>query len=401
VNILIVTHLYPRHNNSLSGLFVHSEAKYLVENGHQVTILYYSPLLPSFLTRTIPRFKHMQFYNPYFLEGVQVIPLHYPPALSRVSPYFDRWLKKSLFTQSKFIKTNLLEYDIIYAHSLYPDMGIAIDIADYWNKPTMAIMIGSDVHSSPTQDKRIKQMIQHDLPKVNRLLSVCQTLYTEALTVLGAIQTPEVLYMACDVDRFRCFIPIQAPPRRLLFVGALVPTKGVFELIEAMRILVGVFPDLTLSLNGDGAIRKILESRVEKYGLFQNVKFKGFVEHSKLVAEFNSADILVFPSYKEGLSQAVVEAVACERCVVATDVGGISEIAPDSPAFTRISPRDPSAIVQAVTQILNTDIEQLRFSAAQGREFVERRFRPDVNGKLLEAILEKVISSRDLCLDWN
>lgn len=110
---------------------------------------------------------------------------------------------------------------------------------------------------------------------------------------------------------------------RLLFVGRLAAQKNLSLLIEAVsQMKTSVFLDLV----GEGELRKSIEALIQKYGLQKVVKLHGKKRGEELIQFYKSADIFVLPSFKEGISLAMLEALAAGLPVVASDTPEIRPI---------------------------------------------------------------------------
>ncbi|HRZ19200.1 MAG TPA: glycosyltransferase family 4 protein [Methanofastidiosum sp.] len=115
---------------------------------------------------------------------------------------------------------------------------------------------------------------------------------------------------------------------KLLFVGRLVKSKGVYELVEAAKILKEDGFSFTLTFVGDGSEKESLERYIENNDLGQDIILKGRLPYQQTQLEFPKYDIFINPSYTEGLPTTVLEALFNNLLVVATDVGGTNEIIP-------------------------------------------------------------------------
>ena len=134
--------------------------------------------------------------------------------------------------------------------------------------------------------------------------------------------------------------------RVVLFVGNLLKAKGVHELLAALEILkneniVGVFV-------GDGPLRSAVQG-------CPNAIWAGVRPNAELVSYYGTADVLVLPSYHEGLPTVLVEAGATGLPVIASAVGGIPELLGNCRG-TIIPSRDISAIATSIRAILNDNI---------------------------------------------
>ena len=140
-------------------------------------------------------------------------------------------------------------------------------------------------------------------------------------------------------------------PVRLLFVGWLEREKGVFELIDACRQLAAnrVF---TLDMVGEGNASAEARSLVARHGLGEVIRFRGWLNQEQIHRELTDADVLVLPSWAEGLPNAMIEAMAARLAVVVTAVGAIPELIDDRRSGILVEPRNADALARALNAIL-------------------------------------------------
>lgn len=103
-------------------------------------------------------------------------------------------------------------------------------------------------------------------------------------------------------------------------------SKGHRVLLEAMAELRRRAVDCSLTLIGDGALRSEFEAQAAKLGVSDNVRFLGLIDADSVAAHVAQHDLFVLPSYQEGMPRAMLEAMAAGTPVIASDVGGISEV---------------------------------------------------------------------------
>lgn len=133
-------------------------------------------------------------------------------------------------------------------------------------------------------------------------------------------------------------------------VGRLVTSKGCRYLIEAIALVKRPFPDIKLFIVGGGFLRNELEDLVKKTGLTDNVRFLGVKDN---IAEFlNGIDIFVSPTLYESFGITLIEAQACRKPVVASDVGSVPEIIKDGETGLLVPPKDPRAIAGAIIRLV-------------------------------------------------
>jgi glycosyltransferase involved in cell wall biosynthesis len=150
------------------------------------------------------------------------------------------------------------------------------------------------------------------------------------------------------------------PPRKpwkdgkkhILFVGMLIPIKGLHHLLEALGHLKSKRDDFVLDVVGDGPDRAQNERLARNLGLDRLVRFHGTMT-SEEVAEFmRRSEFLVSPSLWETMGVALIEAMACGKPVIASDVGGVREtVAPESGVL--VNPADVDALSEAIVFFLD------------------------------------------------
>ena len=153
----------------------------------------------------------------------------------------------------------------------------------------------------------------------------------------------------------------------VLCVARLHEQKGHHCLLEAAASV----PEARFLLAGDGPERRRLEQRTESLGISDRVVFLG--DRPDIPALLAACDVFVLPSLYEGLPLAVLEAMAAGKPVVATAVGGTSEVVVHGKTGLLIRPRDPSALAIALREILS-DPKWARAMGAAGRERARAHF---------------------------
>jgi glycosyltransferase involved in cell wall biosynthesis len=129
-------------------------------------------------------------------------------------------------------------------------------------------------------------------------------------------------------------------------VARLTAQKGHRFLLEAMPKIIRECPDAVFVFAGDGPLRKSLESAAVSLGVDRNVRFLGF--RNDVVRLMAAFDAFVLPSLYEGLPNAVLEAMACGKPVIATSVDGTPEAVVHGETGWLVPPRDPSALADAI-----------------------------------------------------
>jgi len=147
----------------------------------------------------------------------------------------------------------------------------------------------------------------------------------------------------------------------MLFVGLLVPVKGLDVLVEAMGRMAP--SEFLCVLVGDGQLRNGLQEQAERAGLSNQIRFMGQRPSAEVPLWMCAADALVLPSRSEGRPNVVLEAQACGVPVVATRVGGTPELVEDGRTGMLVEPEDPVGLASALGRLA----DDARFRQSLGR----------------------------------
>lgn len=163
---------------------------------------------------------------------------------------------------------------------------------------------------------------------------------------------------------------------RVLFLGRADQRKGVFDLLEAFRLVVAAVPTASLAIGGDGDLAAVRE-RIQTLGLGERVEVLGWVAGDAKLAELARAQVFVLPSYDEGLPMAMLESMARAKAVVVTPVGGIPEAVQHEQQGLLVPPGQAPVLAAALLRLL-TDDEFRQCLGDRARERVRERFSTEV-----------------------
>jgi glycosyltransferase involved in cell wall biosynthesis len=179
------------------------------------------------------------------------------------------------------------------------------------------------------------------------------------------------------------------PARFILFVSTLEPRKGIDTLVEAFARVQSRHSDVELVITGKvGWYTDQFFAQVERLGLKGKIVFTGYVADDDLVALYNAAELLAFPSRYEGFGMPVLEAMACGTPVVCSSSSSLPEVAGD--AALLVPPDDSDALAQALGQALEDGV--LRQQMRNRGLTQAARFSWEQTARQTLAIYEKVLS---------
>ncbi|WP_220634918.1 glycosyltransferase family 4 protein [Georgfuchsia toluolica] len=140
-------------------------------------------------------------------------------------------------------------------------------------------------------------------------------------------------------------------PLRMIYVGRLVRAKGLFEALQGLAQVRAQGVAASLVIAGSGPDQTPLQECVEHSGLADAVRFVGPVFNADKLALYSNADVLVFPSYSEGLPYTLLESMAAGVPAIITPVGGVPDVMADGVHGLFVPPRDAAAVGRAIIQL--------------------------------------------------
>ena len=163
----------------------------------------------------------------------------------------------------------------------------------------------------------------------------------------------------------------------VLFVGSLIPRKGLPFLVEAAKKIVKEHSETKFVIVGEGPLKSQLLSYLATANLSGNFKFLGNVKEDMLPALYNSADVFALPSIQEGQGIVLLEAQASAKPVVAFDVGGVNEAVRNGETGLLVKRGSSEELADAIMKLLSDKALREKMGA-NGRRFVTENFTWDI-----------------------
>jgi glycosyltransferase involved in cell wall biosynthesis len=316
---------------------------------------------------TYPRWARPRSYlfrapDPaHAVPGCDVRYVEYP-ALPAVSRPFNGWL----CARTLHAPLRAFAPDVVLSYWLYPDAFGAMHAARRAGLPLVVGSRGSDLRVRDAISKRLTRPVLH---AAQRILVVSEDLGRVAVRDYDADPARiRAIPNGCDATIFhpqprveaRATLGIDADAELVVYVGRLVPEKGLRELLDAACALAPQRPRLQLALVGEGPMRAELDARLAATpGL--RVHLPGAQGPQDVARWMAASDLVTLPSYSEGHPNVLVEALACGRPVVATPVGGIPEVV-DADCGLLVPVRDPAALADGLRTALERDWDEAALS---------------------------------------
>jgi glycogen(starch) synthase len=259
--------------------------------------------------------------------------------------------------------------DLVHVHAFHPGLLFHLETAE--TSPARSILTLHDWPALGYGPETVPGRVVRTADRVVACSEATLALARRAVPEIGSAAS--VIPNGAPAPALRP-APLPFDPPRILYLGRLVPRKGVDRLVDAMASLSARWPAARLVIAGDGPARTDLERRVAAHGLTARTEFAGWVPPDEVPALINRCTLAVVPSLgHEGFGLAAVEAARMARPVVATRVGGLPEIVRHGRTGLLVPDGDAGALARAIATLLASPDTATRLGQAARRR-VGRRF---------------------------
>ncbi len=369
MNVLFLTHSFPRSPGDAAGSFVLRLARALRTEDINVHVV--APAAPGLAA-------HEEF------DGISVERFRYAPRKFERLAYTGNMAKDVAsswsarlalvgflgadFVQAVRTRRNF-EPQVVHAHWWFPNGVVGTWVGGLSHLPMVTTLHGTDVRLARTV-AAARPLFRHVLKHSAAVTAVSRWLAEETdKLVPGTSATVAPMPVATEL-----FSPGgNRETNRLLFIGRLTSQKGLEYLLRAMAQMDKA---VRLDVVGDGALRQALRALAEELGLAERVEWHGQMKQTELPQLYRRAAAVVVPSVDEGLGLVAVEAMLCETPVVAFDSGGLRDIVQNGRTGVLVPPRDVPALSIALTDLL-AHSQRARDLGSAGRLYALSAFAPE------------------------
>ncbi len=319
------------------GNYIYNMSKEFIKKGHNVVI--------------ITRGKFKKTYSEIY-DGIKI----YKVPFVLLYPFHVHI--HGIFL-NKLLKSIEDDFDVIHIHSPLPPLvnsqtPILLTIHSPMKNGANVLKI-TDLFTLATkfQAKYISYPLEMKLIKNSAMVTAVSTTVSKDLEDYG-LKNMNVKLVYNGVDQ-NIFFPsnVRSEEKYVLYTGRISYGKGLVELINCAKDVCESRDDINFILAGDGPLLPNLKKKVKKMGLQNRIQFLGRVDRKTIVNLYQNATIFAFPSYYEGLPGSLLEAMACQLPIVATEVPGNIELIEHNKNGILIPPKDSSALYKAIMVLLD------------------------------------------------
>ena len=359
MKILAITNLFPNSSEPTRGMFNFQQLKELAKFP-EVEIKIIAPI-PWFPRLNIIRrwAKLVEIPEKETIGGFEVYHPRYLVIPKIFRCLYGFFFFFGVFKVAKDIN-KIFKFDCILATWAYPDGFGSYLISKILKKPIVIKIHGTDINSYIKYYFR-RKMICYTLKHSHKVIAVSDALKKKVIEIGVPEERIIVIPNGINTDLFRpmekenCRKELDLPIEKkiVLFVGNLKPEKGLSTLIKACNQINKVEDKkYLLVILGDGQLQKTLKNKVNQLNMMDIVRFEGRKPHDEIPIWINACDVFCLPSLNEGCPNVVLEALACAKPVVATNVGGIPEIISSESLGILVEPMNWESLAKAIIKAL-------------------------------------------------
>jgi glycosyltransferase involved in cell wall biosynthesis len=339
------------------GNYIYNMSKEFIKKGHNVSII----------TRGNFQKTHLETYDKIKIYKVPFLFLY--PLHIHIHGIFV----------NKFLKSIEDNFDIIHIQSPLPPLvksklPIMLTIHSPMKNGANVLKV-TDLFSLATkfQAKYISYPLEIKLIRNSSMVTAVSSTVSENLKDYG-LKTENINLVYNGVDQ-NIFFPSnrKIEEKYVLYTGRISYGKGLVELINCAKEVCRVKKDVNFILAGDGPLLPNLKKKVIDMNLQNKIKFLGNVDRKRIIYLYQNATIFAFPSYYEGLPGSLLEAMACQLPIIATEVPGNIELIEHKKNGILIPPKDSSSLFRAIVNLLDDPVKRENLGK-NARETVENNF---------------------------
>ena len=333
MKILFFSYAFPNPINPGLGTFNRTMLTGLAQK-HQVRVVSPVPFLDIWKARASLRLRNGLNSNQFqVIPGVptEYVPWYYTPKFFREQ--YGEFMQRSVGPALRRAVTEF-QPDLILSYWTHPDGQVAVQVAHEFGIRAVTMVGGSDVLINARAGERRNRILQV-LSDADAVVTVSDDL--KRVLVEDGIDDKQIFVARRGTDqrvfhdgdqrqaRLKLGLPDGVPI--MVSVGRLVDDKGHQHVIDACRLLRERGHDFRCYFLGDGPLRKPLLQQINALGLGNHVVLAGSKTSGELAEWYRAADFSVLASLSEGVPNVLLESMACGTPFVATNVGGIPEMA--------------------------------------------------------------------------
>ena len=374
--IIVIATCYPTKENPSKGIFSHQLLKSLQKIGCECHVMMPVNWYPPFGMHKMHVYWDTGYRaNQNMYDDLDGVKIHHPKVFmkmpSRIFPNTNYWeMMGKAIARYCYSRKELCDADLIFSHFICTEGFSGIFVKNKLNIPHVSFVLGDDVHAWPEKDMDLRNNLLSVIRNADLLVANSKRLALDTQKWMNEDEKRPVytVYHGVDYHTFKPIVRVDSLYRefelekRFSYICCIATgtyLKGWNELLDALVELkpnLGQWKLICVSSRDDNGY--VLDEEIQKRGLNDVcIKFAG-MPHVDINKILQISDAFILPSYNEGLSNSVLEAMASCKVVITTDVGGHSEVISEENGIL-IQPYSKDEVVRGLNKFFDmTELER-------------------------------------------
>jgi teichuronic acid biosynthesis glycosyltransferase TuaC len=359
MRVAVVAEYYPRRRDPVLGVWAHRQALAARDAGAELCVMALErPLPPASALRSpgklaravagaVTQPRHTE------LDGLQVRYVRFfAPPRERSYATWDSWARGPLGRSLERLHEEW-GLDLVHAHYALPSGAAALEFTEKHGLPLAISVHGGDVLgplvSTPTARARIADVLR----RASLVLCNSQGTLERCAELTGSAERMTVVHLGAEAP---AALGQKRDDPTIATLAHVVPRKRHADVIRALAVLAGRFPQLRYLIIGEGPERPVLERLAAQLGVAARLDWAGQLDHDDALSELSRCQAMVMPSVDEAFGVAYVEAMACGvPAIGCRGESGPEEITALGQGMLLVQPKDPDALAETIANVLEDD----------------------------------------------
>jgi L-malate glycosyltransferase len=366
---LVVSSNFPIEKNDVSSIFVYNEAHMLAQNEVKICVLR-MPLKNFFSAtahNTTGGTPQVAVYETKLNFADMLSPFKTMVCLDIHNTLHPKDVAGVTFYASNIEKiARKNKVDLLHAHFAFIEGFASVIAKKHLKIPLILTLHGNDIVAIPAikygirLQKRFDKIVNYTLKNADKVVVASKFMQEQAILAGCPPEKLVLIPHGIDTEKFNqntagsyVHQKMGAGKRPVIFSARCHKSQyGLEYLIKAASIVVKIRPDAVFIIGGNGPLKHAHEELAKKLGLKNNVFFPGEIPPDSIPNYYGLCDIFVIPSITESFGMVTIEAMACGKPVIGTNVGGIPEIIRDGVNGFLVPPRSPEDLAEKILFLL-------------------------------------------------
>ena len=315
-------------------------------------------------------------------------------ATEQVPADFERDMQEMVHVALRYHEEQ--PFDVVHAQYCYPTGLAALEVSRRLGIPNVVSIQGGDGHwvglCCQTHHDAMQAVLHHAMS----LAIGCRSFADEVVENHGIpLERLTIVPGATNINQFKPAQEIGAlrNPVQLLYHGRVDQRKGVLDFVRAGRQLLDAGENVYLLISGIGPDVVPARALVEELKMAEYVEFSGAVHYDEAAQVYARGDLFISPTYAEGFSNTILEAMASGLPIVSTQTVGVVDCLEDNVNAALVAPGDVDALTQAIQRMIHEDDYRIGLAKRAYKDVISQYSWPVV-AEQLEEIYQTMIHTK-------